>query len=146
MRRKAWIVVALMVTAIGVVAPPASALVTTIDIEITVETTFDPNDVYVIISSNIANCTGGSVEDGPANIAFTPFGGVFAGFKIFTCSGGGFVLRLNARFSSDGSVGTWAVLDSTGVFEGLRGNGMLVGEPFVGGITDHYEGTFIFKD
>jgi hypothetical protein len=145
MRRKAWIVVALTAIAIGVIAPPASALVTT-DVEITVETTFDPNDVDVISSSNIANCTGGSVEDGPANQTFTSFGGVFAGFKIFTCSGGGFVLRLNARFSPDGSVGTWAVVDSTGVFEGLRGNGKLVGVPFDSGITDHYEGTFIFKN
>lgn len=123
----------------------AAAAPSSEQVSITAFTTFDGQPAPFV--STLDGCESGQVVNGPANFAFTPVLGVFAGFKVFECDGGGgFVLRLNARFDAGGSVGTWSVVDALGFLAGMAGSGKLVGVPFPDGtgITDIYEGTVLF--
>lgn len=43
--------------------------------------------------------------------------------------GGGFVVRLVAKFDEEGSRGTWAIVDGWDGYEDLRGAGALGGTP-----------------
>jgi hypothetical protein len=67
---------------------------------------------------------------------------LFLGYKVFDCGGeSGFLVRLNARFGSDGSVGSWSIVDAWGTVAGLRGAGQLTGFPLDEGvILDVYDG------
>jgi hypothetical protein len=60
----------------------------------------------------------------------------------FTCVGGegGFDVRLNARFSDLGSIGSWQVIDGWGNYEGVRASGILTGTITEIGIDDRYTG------
>ena len=113
-------------------------------VTMTVTTIFDPApDAF--LATGIPECGTGLVSDGGAHVQFTPSPGVFAGFKVFDCGGGtGFVLRLNARFGPNGSVGTWSVVDSWGEAAGMSGAGKLAGTPIGGGVLDSYLGTVTF--
>jgi hypothetical protein len=59
----------------------------------------------------------------------------------------GFVVRLTANFS-DGSYGSWSIVDSYGALAGMSGAGKITGTGFGGdtpdpaddGIDDHYTG------
>jgi hypothetical protein len=128
--------------ALAAVAVPAAAAERH-QITIDAVTTFDDvPDAFT--ADGIAGCDWGIVENGPANVRFTPVHGVFAGFKVFWCEGStddGFVLRLNALFGPGGSVGTWSVVDAWGNAAGMTGAGKLWGEPIDNGIIDHYAGT-----
>lgn len=120
-------------------APVAAATRTPVTMSVT--TIFDP-DPDAFTANGIPECRGGWVYDGGAHVQFTASPGVFAGYKVFVCgSGTGFVLRLNARFGPDGSVGTWSVVDSWGAVAGLSGAGKVTGTPIGGGILDSYVGT-----
>jgi hypothetical protein len=79
------------------------------------------------------------------NFAITRTHGVYAGFKVFTCddADNGFVLRLNALFGPEGSVGTWSFVDAWGTVAGTHGAGKLTGTPIPDGILDHYFGTVV---
>ena len=106
-------------------------------------TSFDPN-VESTFVSNIDGCESGVVEGGRAAIPQSRGQlGVFAGEKVFACDeGGGFTLLLSARFpAGPGSVGRWAVVDSTGAMAGMHGTGSLLGFGFDGGVLDVYDGT-----
>jgi len=113
-------------------------------VSITVTTTFDEiPDGFT--ADGLGECTEGLVETGPATVRFTRGPGIFAGYKVFDCGDDtGFVLRLNARFGPDGSVGTWSVVAAWGDLAGMSGAGMLTGDPIEGGpvdgIIDTYEG------
>ena len=63
------------------------------------------------------------------------FGG---GEMEFTCVG--FAVRLNARFSDLGSIGSWQVIDGWGNYEGVRASGILTGTITEIGIDDRYTG------
>jgi len=131
----------LMAGILALVAVMPVAAATKEDVTIVVTTTFDDQpDAFT--AAGLPDCGSGLVYDGPANFAGTPRFGVFAGFKIFDCGNDtGFILRLNAKFNEEGSVGTWAVVSSWGSLAGLTGTGSLTGDPFDGGITDTYVGT-----
>lgn len=92
---------------------------------------------------NIPGCETGTVTEGPGTTRFTPWGGVYAGTKVFTCEGlvGGFDVRLTARFGESGSTGAWRIVDAWGAYEGVHGHGSLVGIPTATGIDDRYVGT-----
>jgi hypothetical protein len=79
--------------------------------------------------SNVSGCESGTVVDGDFHLSFTPWGGIFVGEKIFTCSEGdsGFTVRLKARFGPEGSTGTWNLTDAWGELAGVKGSGSLVG-------------------
>ena len=122
---------------------PASAG-TRQDVTITVTELFasDPDE----FTSSIPGCTEGLVYTG-GKVVFTPAPGIFAGYKLFDCDGGGetgFLVRLNALFGPDGSVGTWSIVDAWGDLAGLSGSGKLTGDPIEGGIIDNYVGTLTF--
>ena len=125
-------------------ATSAAAAATRTDVTIDVVTTFDAlPDAFT--ATGLEGCTSGTVENGMNAVQIRPGTSVFAGFKVFTCDGSdsGFVVRLNARFGADGSVGSWAIVGAWGSLEGLRGYGDLTGEPIENGILDHYVGTTI---
>ena len=76
---------------------------------------------------------------------------MFIGVRDFQCGGGtGFVVRLTANFS-DGSYGSWSIVDAYGALDGMRGSGKIVGTAFGGGtedpsddgIDDHYTGSVV---
>ena len=69
--------------------------------------------------------------------------GVFRGTRLFECDSGAatFTVNLSARFGEGGSVGSWAVIRSTGVLGDVHGAGKLIGTPLPGGIRDTYTGT-----
>jgi hypothetical protein len=95
-------------------------------------------------TSTIEGCESGSVSNGPFRIGGGPGTafGKFNGFKVFECAdGGGFVVRLQAKFNEEGSTGTWAIVDGWDGFEDLHGSGTLVGTPTSTGINDVYDGT-----
>jgi hypothetical protein len=79
--------------------------------------------------ANLPGCSTGTVDDGPSQAHFTPWGGTYIGLKEFECDGGaaGFTIRLLARFGGGGSTGTWTVADAWGGLAGMRGSGSLVG-------------------
>jgi hypothetical protein len=112
-------------------------------VRITAITTFD-DIVDTFTADGLPGCAEGTVENGPAHVQFTQALGVFAGFKVFDCgSDSGFVLRLNARFGSGGSVGAWSVVAAWGSVAGMHGAGRLTGDPIENGIIDQYEGTVV---
>lgn len=141
MRRALTVAVSLgLILAAVAVAPVAAG--TRHDVTMTVETIFDDApDAFT--ATGIAGCSWGSVVDGGGHVQFAPAVGVFAGYKVFDCEDGGtngFVVRLNARFGGEGSVGTWSVVASWGSLAGLAGAGSLTGDPIDGGIQDNYVG------
>jgi hypothetical protein len=94
--------------------------------------------------ANLPGCTTGTVVNGANKAQFTPKGGIFVGIKSFSCAGGaaGFDVRLKARFSADGSNGSWVVTDSWGDLAGMKGSGSLVGFPVSdNAIDDVYSGS-----
>jgi hypothetical protein len=107
-------------------------------------TTFDEVPDH-FVATGIAGCATGVVENGDAHVEFTPPHGIFAGYKVFLCDGSdsGMVVRLNARFGDSGSVGTWAIVGTWGVLDGLQGSGSLTGDPMDNGIFDHYVGWIV---
>ncbi|MBD3947127.1 hypothetical protein [Nocardioides ganghwensis] len=95
-------------------------------------------------TSTIEGCSSGTVSNGPFRIGGGPGTdfGKFNGFKVFECAdGGGFVVRLLAKFGEGGSTGTWAIVDGWDGYEDLHGAGTLVGTPTSTGINDVYDGT-----
>ncbi len=95
-------------------------------------------------TSTIEGCASGTVSAGPFRIGGGPGTdfGKFNGFKVFECAdGGGFVVRLLAKFDEEGSTGTWAIVDGWDGYEDLHGAGTLVGTPTSTGINDVYVGT-----
>lgn len=95
-------------------------------------------------TSTIEDCESGTVSNGPFRLGGGPGSsfGTFNGFKVFECAdGGGFVVRLQAKFNESGSTGTWAIVDGWDGFEDLHGAGVLVGTPTSTGINDVYDGT-----
>lgn len=95
-------------------------------------------------TSTIEGCYSGTVSNGPFRIGGGPGTdfGKFNGFKVFECAdGGGFVVRLLAKFGEGGSTGTWAIVDGWDGYEDLHGAGTLVGTPTSTGINDVYDGT-----
>lgn len=95
-------------------------------------------------TSSIDGCSSGTVSNGSFQIGGGPGTsfGKFNGFKVFECAdGGGFVVRLLAKFDDEGSTGTWAIVAGWDGFDDLRGSGTLVGTPTPTGINDVYDGT-----
>jgi hypothetical protein len=95
-------------------------------------------------TSTIEGCASGTVSNGSFQIGGGPGTdfGKFNGFKFFECAdGGGFVVRLVAKFDDEGSTGTWAIVGGWGDYEDLRGAGTLVGTATSTGINDVYDGT-----
>lgn len=95
-------------------------------------------------TSTIEGCESGTVSNGSFRIGGGPGTsfGTFNGFKFFECAdGGGFVVRLQAKFDDSGSTGTWAIVGGWDGFEDLHGTGTLVGTPTSTGINDVYDGT-----
>ena len=122
---------------------PAVAAPVGFSVHIVAHTSFEAESSD--FESNIPGCTSGTVENAE-NVAahFTPWGGVFVGDKVFTCTGGdaGFVISLRARFGEGGSTGSWTVASGSGDLEGLKGSGSLVGIPISDtALDDVYTGT-----
>ncbi len=133
--------VAVVAALLVAVAPVAAAARTTVHME--VQTNFDPAD-DPFTADGIVGCSSGTVGNGNNTTNFTRMHGVFVGYKVFACDGGGgFLVRLNASFDySGGSVGTWAIVDAWGTVAGLRGSGKLVGTSTgQSSILDVYDGT-----
>ena len=85
-----------------VAAPAAAGESVHIEAATTIE------DPAADFTSTLEGCESGTVENGRFSLAFTPRFGVFNGFKVFSCgeTDGGFVVRLQAKFSEAGSTGT----------------------------------------
>ncbi len=131
------VLAATSVLAVTTLAAPAHADRPAGDPLIVVETTGDgPAD----FTSVLAGCGSGTVVNEGEHVQFLRDHGMFNGFKVFTCAGaeGGFTVHLSAKFSEDGSTGSWAVTDSWGSMSGLHGNGPLVGVIVPGAIEDRY--------
>jgi hypothetical protein len=140
MRRAAMAGTAAFIMAAGAWAPAVAAPVG-FSVHIVAHTQFEGASAF---ESNIPGCTTGTVENGENAAAhFTPWGGVFIGDKVFTCTGedAGFVISLRARFGEGGSTGSWTVASGSGDLDGLKGSGSLVGIPTAVGIDDVYTGT-----
>jgi hypothetical protein len=126
------------IVAVGAALPATAATPVHIDADETFEgggSTF---------TSTIEGCASGTVSNGPFSIGGGPGTdfGKFNGFKVFECAdGGGFVVRLLAKFNEEGSTGTWAIVDGWDGYEDLHGAGTLVGTPTSTGINDVYDGT-----
>ena len=140
MRRLSGLAVVVPVALLLLIGAAPVVAATRTAVSITVTTIFDPNpDGFT--ATGIPACSAGWVSDGGAHVQFARPIGVFAGYKVFDCGGGtGFVLRLNARFGSEGSTGSLSVVDSWGAVAGLTGAGKLTGTPIDGGILDTYQG------
>jgi hypothetical protein len=98
-------------------------------------------------ATGLPGCASGTVVDGKNMVRFTPFGGIYAGYKIFTCTDNvnGFILRLNAHFGVEGLASTWAVVDSWGSLGWMHGAGKLYGVGITDGVIDNYVGTVASK-
>lgn len=103
------------------------------------------------VTTDLPECPTAEAVDLWAHVEFTQTHGVFVAIRDFRCGDGtGFVVRLTANFS-DGSSGSWSIVDAYGALEGLHGSGKLVGTPFGGetedqsddGIDDHYTGRIV---
>lgn len=131
---------ALLLLAVGV-APVAAGSRTAVQIEVTTSFLDDEPDPFE--ATGIEGCATGFVTTGNAAFPGTRFFGLFLGYKIFDCGGdSGFLVRLNARFGPDGSVGSWSIVDAWGTVAGLQGAGQLEGVPIDEGvILDVYDGS-----
>jgi hypothetical protein len=91
-------------------------------------------------------CASGTVQDAKYIAAGRPDGGHwnFRIEKVFECAdgSGSFVVNLKAHvyFDPYSDVGTWNVLQGTGAYAKMNGNGALSGSPFDGGVLDVYTG------
>jgi hypothetical protein len=90
-------------------------------------------------------CPSGTVTDGKYVAACRRDGSAcnFRIEKVFVCDeGGSFTINLQAHvvFDPYSDVGTWTILHGWDDMARIHGNGTLVGEPFVGGVTDTYVG------
>ena len=130
-------------TSVAVVA--AAVTVTTFPAQAAEAVHIDADEVFPgpsTFTSSIEGCESGAVSNGAFQVGGGPLVGKFNGFKVFECEdGGGFVVRLSAKFDDTGSTGTWAIVDGWGGYEGLHGSGTLVGTPTATGINDVYDGT-----
>lgn len=132
----ATVIAAAVVT--GAASPSSSATPVHIDANETFE------GAPSTFTSTIEGCSSGTVSNGPFRIGGGPGTdfGKFNGFKVFECAdGGGFVVRLLAKFDEEGSTGTWAIVEGWDGYEDLHGAGTLVGTPTSTGINDVYDGT-----
>jgi hypothetical protein len=96
-------------------------------------------------TTDLPGCATATGVDLRANLAFPPPHGVFIGIRDFQCGDGtGFVVRLTATFTDEGSTGSWSIVDAYGDLAGLQGSGKLVGTPTgtpeAPAISDHYTG------
>lgn len=103
------------------------------------------------VTTDLSECPTAVAVDVTTHVEFTPTHGVFIWTRDFQCGGGtGFVVRLTANFS-DGSLGSWSIVDAYGALDGMRGSGKIVGTSFGGdtedpsddGIDDHYTGWIV---
>ena len=126
--------------AVGAVAP-VNAAPAAFPVDVVVHTEFGVE--VSEFEGNIPGCETGTVVEGGGGSHFTPWGGVYAGVKEFTCAGGagGVDVRLIAQFGEFGARGTWRVIDAWGSLEGVRASGSLVGVPTDSGIDDRYTGS-----
>ena len=123
----------------------AAVLGTTVTAQAAEPVHIDADEVFdgtSTFTSTIDGCGSGTVSNGPFQVHGGPNFGKFNGFKVFECDGGGgFIVRLQAKFNDVGSTGTWAIVDGWDGFEDLRGAGTLVGTLTPTGINDLYDGT-----
>jgi hypothetical protein len=119
--------VSVVVAGVAAATAPAHAGPIRFPVQIVAHTDF--TTVESQFDANLPGCESGTVVNGGGGPHFTPWGGVFAGDKVFTCAGGeaGFTIRLNARFGPGGSTGTWTVATAWGGLAGMKGSGSLVG-------------------
>ena len=139
--RLATAALATLATLTLTLASPAGAASRT-PVAMTVHTAVDAATAR--FTATVPGCESGVVTDIDPRTTFnTRGGGTFTGTKSFACDeGGGFDVRLAARFGPGGSVGSWHVVSGSGGFAGLKGQGALVGIPSSIGIDDIYTGLF----
>ena len=118
---------------------PAAQAGTRTTIEFTDVRTFDGTSS---VTTDLADCPTATGVDLRGRVVGARPHGVFIGIRDFQCGdGSGFVVRLTARFTDDGSTGSWSIVSACGNLAGLRGAGKLVGTPTgAPGISDHYTG------
>jgi hypothetical protein len=127
MRRAVVVAGAVAALASVTAAAPAQAARGGFPVEVVAHTDFTTE--VSEFESNLSGCASGTVVNGDFHDSFTPWGGIFVGEKVFTCSEGdsGFTVSLKARFGPEGSTGTWNLVDAWGELAGVKGSGSLVG-------------------
>ena len=135
--------VALLATAV-----PAAAI-TTAEATIDVHSTFSETGGGTFTADNALLCESGATSD-VTIIAGNGRTITFHNLKTFTCADGSgtFTLRLQAQVKpcDANTRGVWSVADGTGEYDGLHGNGKLVGTYYpddacsAEGIDDHLTG------
>ncbi|MGI9643255.1 MAG: hypothetical protein ACR2N9_10765 [Acidimicrobiia bacterium] len=124
---------------IGLLVAAAPAHADTARVNFSVDEPFG-SDAGVIVSSSLPNCGNGTVETVSASSRSIGAEGMrFRGTKVVHCdSGATLEFRYVATYRSCASPidwGRWRVTGGTGVYDGARGGGFLVGNYTGGGGT-----------
>ncbi|HXJ64564.1 MAG TPA: hypothetical protein VNN79_12490 [Actinomycetota bacterium] len=140
------VVLAFTTLVMGGVAAPALAAPGT-RVAFVVDVPFSGTETIVV--SSIPGCASGTVTT-TGDAAFNGPIGRFFGTKVFDCgSSGTFTLAYNANtfFCTPTDSGTWKIVEGTGDYAGMTGQGLLTGTFFGGdscgaeGVLDSYTGT-----
>ena len=155
MRRRIGVLIALALT-LGLLVAAAPAHAETVGARLVVDEVLDPGPMGAIVSSNLPNCSNGTVDTFASGA--TPIGDEgmrFRGTKIVRCASGDTLefryVATYLRADSPIDWGRWRVTGGTGVYAGARGGGFLIGNYFGGsgtasdnaGITDNWIGVII---
>jgi hypothetical protein len=142
---------AILLVALPLVAEASDAYGVTIE----VPTIFaEPVSFFAAYGEAVDNglvCASGTVQDAKYIAAGRRDGGHwnFRVEKVFECAdgSGSFVVNLKAHvyFDPYSDVGTWNVLQGTGAYAKMNGNGALSGTPLDGGVLDIYTGVIRSK-
>ena len=126
--------VALVVLALAVVAAAGAASASTAGhwtpVRMTVDYPWFSGTPETVVGGTMVGCEiGDTVETVPAEDQLLGNLWIFTGTKTFSCTGGQFELAYRAYRIGDASssLGTWMIVDGTGLFEGMRGIGVVQG-------------------
>jgi hypothetical protein len=143
----------LLVAALLIGALPGTASAAAVAVEATIDVHSDfSNPAGTFTADSPVLCEEGTTSD-QTRITGSDRVLNFKNIKTFTCADGSgtFTLRINAQVMPCDNTdrGAWSVIGGTGVYEGLRGAGTLVGTYFPNdacdaeGIDDHLTGRLV---
>ncbi len=129
-RRLARLLLTLSIVGASLAAAAPASAARPVGVDFTIAETIPVSAPGIMVSSNIPDCSTASVQTTSVNSRTIGAVTLFAGTKVIDC-GSGDSITLNFRAIVIGCAttdfGGWRAVSGTGVFDGVRGRGLLIG-------------------